>query len=150
MHGFALHAGLNGRAGDIAAELGEQIDEVGPAGRVGGLRAGGAVAALAGLRGGSAQLVGQVFDVDGGGLGHHRGVPDGVAELACVSRPVGGLQQAQVLEVPPGTVKSRLFRARGLLREAISKVESQPAIMAEAEALLETWGKRAGGLLAEG
>ncbi len=57
---------------------------------------------------------------------------------------------AQVLEVPPGTVKSRLFRARGLLREAISKVESQPAITAEAEALLETWGKRAGGLLAEG
>jgi len=57
---------------------------------------------------------------------------------------------AQVLEVPPGTVKSRLFRARGLLREAISKVESQPAITAEAEALLETWGKRVGGLLAEG
>lgn len=52
----------------------------------------------------------------------------------------------EVLQIPAGTVKSRLHRARSLLREATAKV---PASREEAEGarmLLEDWARRVGAL----
>jgi RNA polymerase sigma factor (sigma-70 family) len=49
---------------------------------------------------------------------------------------------AQVLEIPPGTVKSRLHRARELLREATAKVSATPDETRSARLLLEEWAQR--------
>ncbi len=43
---------------------------------------------------------------------------------------MGIAQIAQITEVPLGTVKSRLFRGRTLLREAIESMEAKPAVRA--------------------
>lgn len=46
---------------------------------------------------------------------------------------------AQMLEVPRGTIKSRLHRARALLREAMDKVAKSPEEMRSASQLLDSW-----------
>jgi RNA polymerase sigma factor (sigma-70 family) len=48
---------------------------------------------------------------------------------------------AQVLEIPPGTVKSRLHRARGLLREQIDTLEPDPKLAQSTAANLDHWAK---------
>lgn len=52
---------------------------------------------------------------------------------------------AQVLEIPAGTVKSRLHRARTLLREATARVPATPDETQSARVLLEEWALRVGG-----
>lgn len=46
---------------------------------------------------------------------------------------------AEVLEIPVGTVKSRLHRARRLLREAMSQVPSTPEELRSASEVLSAW-----------
>lgn len=46
---------------------------------------------------------------------------------------------AQMLEVPKGTIKSRLHRARAMLREAMEKVARSPEEMDSASQLLARW-----------
>jgi RNA polymerase sigma factor (sigma-70 family) len=62
---------------------------------------------------------------------------------------LGLAELAEVLGVPEGTVKSRLFRARRLLREAMSKLPSSPDELRSASAELADWvagvKRRAGG-----
>jgi DNA-directed RNA polymerase specialized sigma24 family protein len=48
---------------------------------------------------------------------------------------------AVVLEIPPGTVKSRLHRARGLLREQIDTLEPDPDLAQSTAANLGHWAK---------
>ena len=48
---------------------------------------------------------------------------------------------AQVLEIPPGTVKSRLHRAKGLLREQIDTLDPDPALAESTAANLDHWAK---------
>ena len=48
---------------------------------------------------------------------------------------------AQVLEAPAGTVKSRLHRARDLLRDAIEKVTATPEESRSVRDLLEAWDR---------
>jgi len=46
---------------------------------------------------------------------------------------------AQTLEVPPGTIKSRLFRARNLLREAMESLPAPAEELQSARTLLARW-----------
>jgi len=46
---------------------------------------------------------------------------------------------ARTLEVPPGTIKSRLFRARGALREAIENLPATPDEREGARTMLRKW-----------
>lgn len=46
---------------------------------------------------------------------------------------------ARVLQVSPGTVKSRLFRSRALLREAIAELAASSQLAQSATAGLTTW-----------
>jgi RNA polymerase sigma factor (sigma-70 family) len=48
---------------------------------------------------------------------------------------------AQVIEVPPGTVKSRLHRARELLRERMVALQASPATIDTTMGDLERWAK---------
>lgn len=57
---------------------------------------------------------------------------------------------AEVLDIPPGTVKSRLFRARNLLREATEKVPATADESQSARILLDEWARRVGGELGDG
>jgi RNA polymerase sigma-70 factor (ECF subfamily) len=49
---------------------------------------------------------------------------------------------AEALDVPPGTVKSRLFRAREQLASAIARVPSQDDDSRSARELLDAWRAR--------
>lgn len=49
---------------------------------------------------------------------------------------------AQVLEIPAGTVKSRLHRARALLRDATEKVTTTPEESRSIRDLLDAWARR--------
>lgn len=49
---------------------------------------------------------------------------------------------AEILEVPPGTVKSRLHRGRQLLREAMDKIALSPDEMQSVRVLLDDWAAR--------
>ena len=49
------------------------------------------------------------------------------------------VEMAAVLEIPEGTVKSRLRRGRALLREAIEALASSPDLAASTMLGLETW-----------
>jgi RNA polymerase sigma factor (sigma-70 family) len=49
---------------------------------------------------------------------------------------------AQILEVPPGTVKSRLHRGRQLLREAMEQIAITPDEEASVRVLLDDWAAR--------
>jgi RNA polymerase sigma factor (sigma-70 family) len=49
---------------------------------------------------------------------------------------------AQVIEVPPGTVKSRLHRGRQLLREAMEQIAITPDEEASVRVLLDDWAAR--------
>jgi RNA polymerase sigma-70 factor (ECF subfamily) len=46
---------------------------------------------------------------------------------------------AEVQEIPPGTVKSRLHRGRTLLREAMESLPAQPDERASVRALIDDW-----------
>ncbi|MCC6623976.1 MAG: RNA polymerase sigma factor [Deltaproteobacteria bacterium] len=46
---------------------------------------------------------------------------------------------APIFGVPPGTIKSRLFRARGLLREAMERLPGPEEAQRSARTLLEKW-----------
>lgn len=48
---------------------------------------------------------------------------------------------ASALDVPPGTVKSRLHRARALLREAMERLPSSSETKASIRAKLAAWGE---------
>lgn len=63
---------------------------------------------------------------------------------------LGVEELGQVLEIPTGTVKSRLHRARGLLRDAIEKVPASTQDTQSARFLLEEWARRVGGRDEEG
>lgn len=49
-----------------------------------------------------------------------------------------------ILEIPPGTVKSRLFKARTLLKDVVATLPATPAETASARILLEAWARRVG------
>lgn len=57
---------------------------------------------------------------------------------------------AQVLEVPPGTVKSRLFRGRTLLREAMSETQLSPEDERSVRAQFDAWVVQMQALLPDG
>lgn len=46
---------------------------------------------------------------------------------------------AEILDEPPGTIKTRLRRARQLLEQAIAELASSPALTRESMAELERW-----------
>jgi RNA polymerase sigma-70 factor (ECF subfamily) len=46
---------------------------------------------------------------------------------------------ASVFEIPPGTVKSRLHRARGLLHEEMERVEASPALLQSTQTIYAAW-----------
>ena len=48
---------------------------------------------------------------------------------------------ALVLEIPPGTVKSRLFRAKGLLRDQIDTLEPDAELARSTAANLDHWAR---------
>jgi RNA polymerase sigma factor (sigma-70 family) len=48
---------------------------------------------------------------------------------------------AAILGIPAGTVKSRLHRARGLLREAIDRIELAPDVLQSTAQNLEAWAR---------
>lgn len=50
---------------------------------------------------------------------------------------------AEVLEVSPHTVRSRMSRARALLKRTITKLADKPALEASTVAHLERWARRA-------
>lgn len=52
---------------------------------------------------------------------------------------VGVAELAEIQGVPPGTIKSRLHRARQLLREALERCEATPPERASVSALLDAW-----------
>ena len=52
---------------------------------------------------------------------------------------------ASVFQIPPGTVKSRLYRARGLLHEEMKRVGASPALLVSTQTLYAEWlGREAG------
>jgi RNA polymerase sigma-70 factor (ECF subfamily) len=63
---------------------------------------------------------------------------------------LGVEELAQALEVPAGTIKSRLHRARALLREATAKVPATPQETQSARILLDEWAQRVAGRAADG
>ena len=50
-------------------------------------------------------------------------------------------QLAEVLEIPPGTVKTRLFRARRLLREVLERSETDPALVQSTIDRIDEWAQ---------
>ncbi|MCK6533872.1 MAG: RNA polymerase sigma factor [Polyangiaceae bacterium] len=52
---------------------------------------------------------------------------------------------ASVFEIPTGTVKSRLHRARGMLHEEMERVEASPALLQSTQTIYAAWlGRKAG------